>query len=80
MRWRWSSEEERLFFSEEKNQKTFDSPPADVYRPWPDRLNLLRDKSLLLPPGGLPPFFRKEGLSLPSILPVWRVVIAASVG
>jgi heterotetrameric sarcosine oxidase gamma subunit len=25
-----------MFFSEEKNQKTFTSPPADGYRPWPD--------------------------------------------
>jgi hypothetical protein len=43
-----------MFFSEEKNQKTFNAAPADRYRPWPDRLNLLRDKSFLVL------FFKKE--------------------
>jgi hypothetical protein len=25
-----------MFFSEEKNQKTFNSAPAEAYRPWPE--------------------------------------------
>jgi hypothetical protein len=28
--------QERMFFSEEKNQKTFMSAPAAANRPWPD--------------------------------------------
>jgi hypothetical protein len=46
-----------VFFSEEKNQKTFASAQPDRSGAWPDRLNLLRDKSLLVL------FFRKELLS-----------------
>jgi hypothetical protein len=46
-----------VFFSEEKNQKTFISPPLPRSRPWPVRLRQRRDKSLLLL------FFRKEDLS-----------------
>jgi hypothetical protein len=44
----------RLFFSEEKNQKTFTSAPAYRSRPWPERWVLRRIKSLLVL------FFRKE--------------------
>jgi hypothetical protein len=51
-----------VFFSEEKNQKTFDSAPADRSRPWPDRLHLLKNKSLLLL------FFRKEVLPYPAAI------------
>jgi hypothetical protein len=46
-----------MFFSEEKNQKTFTSPLAARSRPWPGSLRWLRNKSLLLL------FFRKEGLT-----------------
>jgi hypothetical protein len=47
-----------MFFSEEKNQKTFISSPLPRSRPWPGCLRRRRDKSLLLL------FFRKEDLSL----------------
>jgi hypothetical protein len=47
-----------MFFSEEKNQKTFASALADRSRPWPDRWKRRRNKSLLLL------FFRKEDLAL----------------
>jgi hypothetical protein len=33
-----------MFFSEEKNQKTFASGPADRSRPWPASLSLLKEK------------------------------------
>jgi hypothetical protein len=46
-----------LFFSEEKNQKTFMSAPAEGYRPWPESGKRRKIKSLLLL------FFRKEDLS-----------------
>jgi hypothetical protein len=42
-----------MFFSEEKNQKTFMSPPLQRSRPWPVCLRWRKDKSLLLL------FFRK---------------------
>jgi hypothetical protein len=45
-----------MFFSEEKNQKTFASPPIPRSRPWPATLSWRRHKSLLLL------FFRKEDL------------------
>jgi hypothetical protein len=47
----------RMFFSEEKNQKTFNSPALPRSRPWPVGLRWRRCKSLLLL------FFRKEDLS-----------------
>jgi hypothetical protein len=50
--------EARMFFSEEKNQKTFVSPLAARSRPWPPDVKLRENKSLLLL------FFRKEGLAL----------------
>jgi hypothetical protein len=43
-----------MFFSEEKNQKTFESAQAYRYGPWLDRLRRRRNKSLLVL------FFRKE--------------------
>jgi hypothetical protein len=43
-----------MFFSEEKNQKTFTSPPLPGSRPWPDGCRSAGNKSLLLL------FFRKE--------------------
>jgi hypothetical protein len=46
-----------MFFSEEKNQKTFVPGAADKLRPWPDRGGQRRNKSLLVL------FFRKELLS-----------------
>jgi hypothetical protein len=46
----------RLFFSEEKNQKTFISPPLPRSRPWPGPIRSAKQKSLLLL------FFKKEGL------------------
>jgi hypothetical protein len=52
-----------MFFSEEKNQKTFNSTHAYRSRQWPDRLNLLKDKSLLVLAGRASAFFRKEWLS-----------------
>jgi uncharacterized membrane protein YtjA (UPF0391 family) len=45
-----------MFFSEEKNQKTFNSALAPLIRPWPATLKRRRHKSLLLL------FFRKEEL------------------
>jgi hypothetical protein len=47
----------RMFFSEEKNQKTFISAHADRYVIWPDGWENARDKSFLLL------FFKKEVLS-----------------
>jgi hypothetical protein len=52
-----------MFFSEEKNQKTFDSAQGYRSRPWPDRFNLVKDKSLLVL------FFRKERLSCSCYVP-----------
>ncbi len=46
-----------MFFSEEKNQKTFMSLQLQRCRPWPARWKPRRNKSLLLL------FFRKEDLS-----------------
>jgi hypothetical protein len=46
--------EERVFFSEEKKQKTFVSPQLQLGRPWPGSCRRRRDKSLLVL------FFRKE--------------------
>jgi hypothetical protein len=46
-----------MFFSEEKNQKTFASALAFRSWPWPVCFRLLRDKSLLVL------FFRKEHLA-----------------
>jgi hypothetical protein len=46
-----------MFFSEEKNQKTFISPPLPRGKPWPACIRSTRPKSLLLL------FFRKEDLS-----------------
>jgi hypothetical protein len=46
-----------MFFSEEKNQKTFIPAPVERSGPWPPKVKLLRNKSLLLL------FFRKDGLS-----------------
>jgi hypothetical protein len=43
-----------MFFSEEKNQKTSMSAPADSCRPWPDTWKRPKNKSLLVL------FFRKE--------------------
>jgi hypothetical protein len=43
-----------MFFSEEKNQKTFTSPPLPRSGIWPERGAGARHKSLLLL------FFRKE--------------------
>jgi hypothetical protein len=51
-----------VFFSEEKNQETLVSAPADRYGTWPDGLKLRRNKSLLLL------FFRKEVLTSVTIL------------
>jgi hypothetical protein len=45
-----------MFFSEEKNQMTFDSALAQPIRPWPVTWKRQRSKSLLLL------FFRKEDL------------------
>jgi hypothetical protein len=45
-----------MFFSEEKNQKTFASGAGARYGTWPARVKLREHKSLLLL------FFRKEGL------------------
>jgi hypothetical protein len=45
-----------MFFSEEKNQKTFESALAQPGRPWPATWKRRRHKSLLLL------FFRKEDL------------------
>jgi hypothetical protein len=50
-----------MFFSEEKNQKTFGSALAQPVRPWPGTWERRRDKSLLLL------FFRKEELPLPYV-------------
>jgi hypothetical protein len=47
----------RMFFFEKKNQKTFVPALAARSRPWPPKVKLRRNKSLLLL------FFRKEGLS-----------------
>jgi hypothetical protein len=47
-----------MFFSEEKNQKTFVLARADRCRPWPDSWEGAGNKSLLLL------FFRKEDASL----------------
>jgi hypothetical protein len=47
----------KAFFSEEKKQKTFISPPAPTSRPWPESWVQHRNKSLLVL------FFRKEHLS-----------------
>jgi hypothetical protein len=47
-----------MFFSEEKNQKTFTSSPASTYGTWPDRWRSARNESLLVL------FFRKEHASL----------------
>jgi hypothetical protein len=46
-----------MFFSDEKNQKTFVSPAAPGYGIWPDGGACTENKSLLLL------FFRKEGLA-----------------
>jgi hypothetical protein len=40
------SDKERMFFSEEKNQKTFTSPPLPRSRPWPARCRSAGNKSL----------------------------------
>jgi hypothetical protein len=48
---------ERMFFSEEKNQKTFMPQPVDRSGTWPAEGKLRRIKSLLLL------FFRKEDSS-----------------
>jgi hypothetical protein len=45
-----------MFFSEEKNQKTFIPSPVPRYGTWPDGGRSAEHKSLLLL------FFRKEGL------------------
>jgi hypothetical protein len=45
-----------MFFSEEKNQKTFISWLSDACVPWPARWSRRRNESLLLL------FFRKEDL------------------
>jgi tRNA(Leu) C34 or U34 (ribose-2'-O)-methylase TrmL len=50
--------EAKLFFSEEKNQKTFSPAQAAISRPWPPSGKLRRNESLLLL------FFRKEDSSL----------------
>jgi hypothetical protein len=53
-----------VFFSEEKNQKTFASyPPLPRSRPWPACLRWHRNKSLLLL------FFRKADLPFTSLVP-----------
>jgi hypothetical protein len=44
----------RVFFSEEKKQKTFISPQLPIGRPWPGTILGRRNKSLLVL------FFRKE--------------------
>jgi hypothetical protein len=49
-----------MFFSEEKNQKTFNPAPASTNRPWPARWERRENKSLLVL------FFRKN--ILPSYL------------
>jgi hypothetical protein len=46
-----------MFFSEEKNQKTFIPALAERSRPWPPNGKLRKSKSFLLL------FFKKEGLS-----------------
>jgi hypothetical protein len=48
---------ERMFFSEEKNQKTFNVEPYPLIRPWPGTWGRLKNKSLLLL------FLRKEVLN-----------------
>ncbi len=50
-----------MFFSEEKNQKTFISLPLPGSRPWPGSIRWRRNRSLLLL------FFRKED---PCLCPV----------
>jgi hypothetical protein len=50
------AEEERMFFSEEKNQKTFDPPSVLRFEHGPARFRWRRIKSLLVL------FFRKEHL------------------
>jgi hypothetical protein len=52
-----ASIERKMFFSEEKNQKTFVSQQAEAYRPWPGSVRQRRRKSLLVL------FFRKEHLA-----------------
>jgi hypothetical protein len=47
-----------MFFSEEKNQKTFNAPPPARSRPWPACVRWREHKSLLVL------FFRKEHLFL----------------
>jgi len=49
-----------MFFSEEKNQKTFTAALAETLRPWPASRKAAENQSLLLL------FFRKEELSFPS--------------
>jgi hypothetical protein len=53
----------KVFFSEEKKQKTFISPWLPTRRPWPATLQLQGHKSLLVL------FFRKEHLTSPSCGP-----------
>jgi hypothetical protein len=50
-------QERKVFFSEEKKQKTFESALAQRYRPWPERLSQRNRKSFLVL------FFKKEQLS-----------------
>jgi hypothetical protein len=48
----------KVFFSEEKKQKTFISPLLPRSRPWPDSMRELAPeiKVFWFTPGGLPPF------------------------
>jgi uncharacterized membrane protein YccC len=50
----WFRSQESVFFSEEKNQKTFMSALVPIIRPWPGSVRLRRIKRLLVL------FFRKE--------------------
>jgi hypothetical protein len=64
------SEARKVFFSEEKKQKTFISQPLPISRPWPASLRSTRIKSLLLL------FFRKEGLHFPFTLVLSALFVA----
>jgi hypothetical protein len=55
----------KMFFSEEKNQKTFVSARAARSRPWPERGKSAGDKSLLVL------FFRKEHACFDDWLSCW---------
>jgi hypothetical protein len=49
-----------MFFSEEKNQKTFESPLVPTYPAMAGRHTLAPAQKSLFPPGGPPPFLQKR--------------------